>query len=402
MELLESIWNTAGMLAPYLLVGLALSGILHVLVPSRLVRRFLSGSGPSAVVRAALVGIPLPLCSCGIVPVAQHLRRDGASRGATATFLATTPSTGLDSILATWGMLGPVFAVLRVGYALVSGVALGWLIDAVSPPEPAPPAVEEKASGNSFHWRRALAHAWDHGFGEILLSLRKWLLVGIVLGGVLSWMIPSGFIEQWAGHRWLAYLAMLLASGPLYVCATGSIPVAAVLVAKGISPGAALVFLAVGPATNPANVAFIGSALGRRAVAGYLAVVVASALGAGLVVDWIGASSWLPSIVPACHTRLAWWEHLSAAVLFVLMLRDLRFPQSIRFRRKGASMKIQVPSISCGNCARHVTSAVKTVPGIDSVSVDVATKTVEIGGHASPEAVLQALEQAEYPGTLVA
>src|ERR1035437_300185 len=131
MGLFVAIWNTTAMLAPYLLVGLAISGILHVLVPEGLIRKYLSGSGIGPVVRAAVIGIPLPLCSCGVIPVAQHLRKDGAGNGATAAFLSSTPSTGVDSIAATWGMLGPTFAGLRLVYAMVSGVIVGWAVELV-------------------------------------------------------------------------------------------------------------------------------------------------------------------------------------------------------------------------------------------------------------------------------
>ncbi|MBK8802537.1 MAG: permease [Fibrobacteres bacterium] len=129
MELIDALWSTLAQIAPYLLLGLFISGLLHVLVPAGWIAKTLAGTGPSAVVKAALIGIPMPLCSCAVVPVAEHLRRDGAGKGATATFLATTPSTGVDSAAATWGMLGPLFSLIRLGYAFVSGVLLGWLID---------------------------------------------------------------------------------------------------------------------------------------------------------------------------------------------------------------------------------------------------------------------------------
>jgi uncharacterized membrane protein YraQ (UPF0718 family)/copper chaperone CopZ len=407
MELVEALWNTTAMLAPYLLVGLVLAGILHVAVPEGFVRRHLSGSGMGPIVRAALAGIPLPLCSCGVIPVAQHLRRDGAGRGATATFVSSTPSTGVDSVSATWGMLGPGFAAVRLLYATISGVLVGWAVDraggATLPadePEPGSCAAPRPAAARS-GWRDGISRAWEHGFGEILFSLRKWLLVGIALGALLSWLLPRGIFDGWLSVPVLAYLAMIAASGPLYVCATGSIPIAASLVQKGMSPGAALVFLAVGPATNTATLAFLLHALGKRALAAYLAVVVLSAVAAGALLDLLGTRGWIPAVVPPCHTSLAWWEHASAVVLLVLMFRDFRLPRFRKTRSQDSSMQISIPSISCGNCARHVVQALSPVPGVQDVSVDVPGKNATVVGTAESKALLDALSAAGYPGTLL-
>lgn len=408
MELVDALWSTLAQIAPYLLLGLFISGLLHVLVPAGWIAKTLAGTGPSAVVKAALIGIPMPLCSCAVVPVAEHLRRDGAGKGATATFLATTPSTGVDSAAATWGMLGPVFSLIRLAYAFVSGVLLGWLIDAATKPDPTPahPAepeiVEEASCGlpSHPHHKSKLELAKDvfeHGFGDILFSLRKWLLIGIGIGGFLSWLVPFGGLGSWVANPILAYAAMLLASGPLYVCATGSIPIAASLVANGMSPGAALVFLTVGPATNTTTLGFIGSKLGKKSLVIYLAVVILSSIGVGAVIDVVGAS-WHTSASIPCHTSLAWWEHAAAGILLVLMFRDLRLPKS---KTKGATVKISIPSISCGNCVRHVTRALETVPGAQVQTVDVATKTATVGGSASKADLLAALDRDGYPGTLL-
>jgi copper chaperone CopZ len=246
-----------------------------------------------------------------------------------------------------------------------------------------------------------MSDAWEHGFGEILFSLRKWLLVGIFLGGLLTWLLPQGLFDGWLSHPVLSYGAMLLASGPLYVCATGSIPIAASLVAKGLSPGAALVFLAVGPATNTATLAFVGSALGRKALVAYLGVMVTTAIGAGVVVDWLGAAGDIPHIQALCHTHLSWWENASAALLLVLMFRDFRLPSFRKPSSQELSMKFSIPSISCGNCARHVTKALESVPGVLEVSVDVPSKVAIVTGTAEPLALVAALAAAEYPGTLI-
>jgi copper chaperone CopZ len=246
-----------------------------------------------------------------------------------------------------------------------------------------------------------LSSAWEHGFGEILFSLRKWLVVGIALGGLLAWILPQGIFDGWLSHSVLSYAAMLLASGPLYVCATGSIPIAASLVAKGLSPGAALVFLAVGPATNTATLAFVGSVLGRRALFAYLGAVVLTAVGAGALVDWLGAVGAIPAIRAVCPMHLSWWENASGILLLVLMFRDVRLPSFRKTPTSESVVKFSIPSITCDNCARHVTKALKPVSGVESVSVDVASKTATVQGSAESKELLAALAEAEYPGTLL-
>ncbi len=403
MSLLSAIWTTTATISPYLLLGFLLAGILHVLVPPSWVQKYLSGRGAGPIVRAAIAGIPLPLCSCGVIPVAQHLRRDGAGKGATATFLASTPSTGVDSIAATWGMLGATFAGFRLVYAVLSGLVVGWAVEIAAPKtseeETCIVDPEPRAQPRSF--LQILSSAWEHGFGEILFSLRKWLVVGIVLGGFLAWILPKGIFDGWLSHPVLSYAAMLLASGPLYVCATGSIPIAASLVAKGLSPGAALVFLAVGPATNTATLAFVGSVLGKRALFAYLAAVVLTAVGAGALVDWLGAVGAIPAIRATCPMLLSWWENASGILLLVLMFRDVRLPSLRKTPTSESALKLSIPSITCDNCARHVTKALTPVAGVEGVSVDVASKTATVQGNADPKALLAALSEAEYPGTLL-
>lgn len=408
MGLLESIWNTWAVLAPFLLLGLGLAGILHVVVPEGLVQRHLSGKGAGPVLRAMLIGVPLPLCSCGVIPVAQHLRSRGAGRGATASFLASTPSTGADSISATWGMLGPGFALARVAFAAVSGVVAGWLVDRLASPvedTAALPSSSSSCSASTPAERRSpvrlAREALSHGFGDILFSLRKWLLVGVVLGGLLSWLLPQGAFEGALGNPLFDYLAMMAASGPLYVCATGSIPIAASLVEKGMSPGAALVFLTVGPATNTAMLGFLGASLGRRALVVYVAVVATLAVVAGMVLDFSGILHWMPSLLPSCHSRVSAWEHVAAAVLLLVAVRDFRLPRSRKPKPEEPSMKISIPSIMCANCARHVTQALEPVPGVTGVQVDIAGKAALVDGAADPQALLSALEKAGYPGTRI-
>lgn len=407
LRLVESIWTTAAQMSPYLLFGLVVAGVLHVLVPARVIRRHLEGKGWGPIFKAALAGVPLPLCSCGVIPVAEHLRREGAGRGATLSFLASTPSTGVDSILATSGLLGPVFAVLRMAYAFVAGLLAGVLTERFGTPLPAAapgtvgcaPAEPTQLTGFVAKARAGL----KHGFEDVLLGMRGWLWIGIVAGGVLSWALPEDLFAGALGNPVLSYLAMAAIGVPLYVCATGSLPIAAALLAKGLSPGAALVFLAVGPATNTATIGFVAKSFGRRTLAIYLGSLVGVAFAFGAAIDLTGLQAIIRQAV-ACHVEIAWWEHASAVLLLALSLRHLP-PVRLSFRKSphsktGSVMKLSIPSISCGNCVRHVRAALEAIPGIADVSVDQEAKTASFSGVEIGVAV-EALGKAGYPAIAV-
>lgn len=404
----EEIWATAARMSPYLLFGLAVAGAMHVLVPARVVRRHLAGAGWGPILKAALAGVPLPLCSCGVIPVAEHLRRDGAGRGATLSFLASTPSTGVDSILATSGLLGPVFAVLRMAYAFAAGLLSGVLTERFGGPPPAAPAAapgcapSDPADATGFVGK--LRGALRHGFEDVLFGMRSWLWIGIAAGGVLGWALPEDLFAGALGHPVLQYLVMAAIGAPLYVCATGSLPIAAALLLKGLSPGAALVFLAVGPATNTATIGFVGKSFGSRTLALYLGSLVGVAFLFGAAIDLTGLEAVIRKSV-ACHETVAWWEHASAVLLLALSLRGLSLPRLPFLRstpsKTGSVMKLSIPSISCGNCVRHVRTALEALPGIEAVSVDLEGKTASFAGVPA-EVAVEALAKAGYPASLSA
>jgi uncharacterized membrane protein YraQ (UPF0718 family) len=285
-------------MAPWLLLGFLIAGLLRVFLPEDLIARHLSGRGMSPIVKATLLGIPLPLCSCGVIPVAAHVRRQGASPGATVAFLASTPSTGVDSIMATWALMGPAMAMLRPLYALISGLLAGVGVALFDPPpKPAPkrvsstlfamapvltPTVTQKPETS---WNARVKGALRYGLIDLVRDVQKWLLIGVVVGGVIAAALPDALFQQVLASPVQSYVLMLAAGIPMYICATGSIPIAAALIVRGMSPGAALIFLAVGPATNAATLVFIAGQAGKRAAAIYLLAIASSALAMGILVD---------------------------------------------------------------------------------------------------------------------
>jgi len=334
--------RTLYLAAPFLLLGLLLAGLLHVLLPAQLVQRFLGRPGMGGVVTAALVGVPLPVCSCGVVPLAVEMRRKGASQPASLSFLTTTPESSLDSILLTWGLMGPVMAVARPIAAFFTAVlgGLGAMLVlsegeedvepaaavcdhcAVGDPHPHPSDDATETGRGRGLWRGLLKPALAYGFVEMLDDLAFWLLIGVFAAGVLGALVPADLAALGLGVGLLPMLLVLAVGVPIYMCASASTPVAAALLAKGLSPGAALVFLLAGPATNAATVVLLGRTFGRRFVAVYLASVAAGAVAAGLALDALTAAfGWRLSspLAAAGSPALALLEGLSFAVLVVLL-----------------------------------------------------------------------------------
>ena len=287
-------WLVMVEMAPYLLFGFALAGLMSIWISPEWTERHLGGKGMGPVVKATLLGIPLPLCSCSVIPVVASMRRHGASRAAATSFLLSTPQTGVDSIAVTYALLGPIFAVFRPVAALVSGILGGALVlvfgransvQADVPPE----CTEACCSGDRTApaWLRAA----KYGFVTLPRDLAWPLLVGVAIAGAIAAKFPADSLQAHLGGGLLSILVMMAAGIPLYVCATASVPIAAGLIHLGASPGAALAFLIVGASTNPAAVTTVWKVLGRRTTAVYLLTVGLSAFLCGVVLN--GLSNWL-------------------------------------------------------------------------------------------------------------
>ncbi len=345
----QETWDILLESAPWLMGGFLLAGLLHVLVPIATISRHLGRPGWAGVLKASLVGIPLPLCSCSVIPVATSIRRQGASRGAFAGFLVSTPETGVDSIMLTYALLGPVLAVVRPVAAFVSAVTVGILVGD-DKPEPqangsALPTLQPAAASGEPSCccsseepeaaapRNRLAQAAHYGLVEMMADLSPWLFTGFLLAGLAGAAIPDGFLERNVGSGIGAMLLMLVVGLPLYVCATSSTPVAAALIARGLSPGAALVFLLAGPATNLTTMLVVSRDLGRRGLMVYITTIAVVAVAFGWLVDR-GLRGWLPQITEApqiAHDHSPTLAFPLALLFAVLLFNGLR----VRIRRKG-------------------------------------------------------------------
>lgn len=364
----SSLWMLLLDAGVWLVAGLLLAGVVHVLVPRSVLSRHLSGGGIGPILKASLLGIPLPLCSCSVIPVAAGLRASGASKGASAAFAISTPQTGEESIPLTWALFGPVYAFTRPVVAVLTAFTAGWLIDRFvgesSRAQPATPTPAKKScceparapapmsgasnakapfcAGAPIEAHPSMAAfsmpmkggptaepaagpccAGDkagatgccetpspreapsccasesappktggrgveivrYGFGTLLRDLAPWLAIGLLLSALVGALVPPGWIESTIGTGLVPMLLMLLVGLPLYVCATSTTPLAYTLVVAGLSPGAALVLLMAGPATNAATMSWVLKDLGARALAIYLATIALFAVAAGWAFD---------------------------------------------------------------------------------------------------------------------
>ncbi len=420
MGLIAAISQTFLDMAPYLLLGLTFAGVLHVLFSQDFVSRHLGGRGFSAIVKAAVLGVPLPLCSCGVVPTALSLRQSRASEGATVSFLISTPQTGIDSIIATYGMLGPVFAVFRPLAAFVMGIAGGLVTQALAGRQP--PAAAAVASPaktcklcpdpvpHHHSWPEKIIAMARYGYGDFLDDISRQLTIGIILSGVITYFVPDNFFSRYAGNQFLEMLLMIVGGIPLYVCATASIPIAYALILKGISPGAAFVFLAVGPATNMATITLIGNVMGKKVVAIYLAVITIFSLIAGCLLNGIidlfyGGSLHLEQLAHHESQASAAKAFFSGVFLLLLLLSLARNYFPGRWKRllpgnrgpsPAAAAVFRVEGMTCKNCARHVSDDLRRLDGVTAVTVDLAGKTVEVSGNFDREAAAAVIRAAGY------
>ena len=338
--ILQETTRTLALAAPFLLLGLFLAGLIHVLVSGESLRRWLGKPGMGGVVRAALVGIPLPVCSCGVVPLTVELRRKGASEPAALSFLITTPESSVDSILLTWGLMGPVMAVARPVAAFVTAL-VGGVLAIVFPSHQVPAATccsgpEGPTERGPGLWKGVLLPSLRYGFCDLLDDLAGWLVLGVVAAGVVGVLVPSDLAALGLGGGWKPLVLALLMGIPVYLCASSSTPLAAALLLKGLSPGAVLVFLLAGPATNVASIVLLAKTFGRRFVVLQITGVVAGALATGAALDWaIGAFGL--AIAPRLGEGAELVEHpgFSAALATLLLLLAWRLGRKALLRFRG-------------------------------------------------------------------
>lgn len=407
MQFIYTLLNMLNEMSPYILLGFLIAGLLHAFVPASAMSRHLSGSGFKSVFKGALIGVPLPLCSCGVLPTGVALRRGGASKAASASFLIATPQTGVDSIAATYSLLGPAFAVIRPVAALATSLAGGLVVGRATRNEDLAGACDISAAIDDERptsFAAKLKDTFIYGFHTMVASIGKWLIVGLIIAALITLFVPENFLLALGDRPLLAMLAMVAIAVPMYVCATGSIPIALSLMLKGLSPGAAFVLLMAGPAANFASIAIISRTMGRRAAAAYLGSIVIGAIAFGLMIDYLMPRSWfmLPSsLADACHRSFPIFPTICSAILVALLIGAF-IPNIIKRKPQtdnDMTTIYHIKGMSCPHCKATVEKNLARLEGVETVTVDLSAGTATVTGNHDPAAARHLIEQIGFEPT---
>jgi len=344
---MQEVFTLINEMSPYLLLGFLLAGLMHAFIPGMVYSRYLSGHGFRSVLYGALFGIPLPLCSCGVIPTAMSLRKEGASKGATVSFLIATPETGVDSIVATYSLLGLPFALIRPIAACCNALMGGMLVNAFADEKEGREVSEEDTQSCCCHHEQQpspngqssmvngqwsifnkLKEALRFGYVEMMEDIGKWLVIGLIIAGLITVFVPDSFFTVFKGNTLMSMLLVLCIAIPMYICATGSIPIAVALMLKGLTPGAALVLLMAGPACNMASILVINKVLGRKTLIVYLLSIITMAICWGCIVDYCLPQEWfltgMMSKVCCAAEEQSWFNIGCTILLTCLLLNALR------------------------------------------------------------------------------
>lgn len=356
MEYFNNLLSILNEMSPYLLLGFFLSGLLHVYVPRNIFARFLHRKGFRSVLGAATLGVPLPLCSCGVIPTSVSLKKEGVSDGAVTSFLVATPQTGLDSILATYSLLGLPFAIIRPIAAFVVAILSGTLVDLLGDVKndkidyskmkftpknsDATPCSCGCGCNHTLNNNQKRGNFWDvlrYGYVELVQDFGKWLVIGLLVAAAITAFIPDSFFTFFKDYYFLNILLILLISAPMYICATGSIPIALSLILKGVTPGTAFVLLMAGPATNFASLIILRREIGMRKTVIYLLSIIVGAILCAFIIDYVFPQDWFSSLTPhctCCHDHdhnheycthgPIWWQ-TTTSVIFILLFINAFF-----------------------------------------------------------------------------
>ncbi len=369
--------------AIYLVFGFLVAAVLHVLFPDSIVKKHLGKDSLGSVFKSSLFGIPIPLCSCGVVPVATSLKNSGASKGATISFLISTPQVGADSFMITYSLLGWFFGIYRIIASFVTAITAGIFVnifgqDRQAKQFPMAPASVDK--GTALERLKAIVPYVEY---SLLGSIANSLVVGLIIAGLISSLIPDGFFELYLSSNLLSMLLMLVVGIPMYICASASTPIAASLIMKGMSPGAALVFLLAGPATNAMGIAAILKVVGKKATAIYLGVIAISSVILGYLLNLIAEFFGISNVIMFHqHDILPMWLKLSGSVILGIMLLwyygDTKLFSRLKKGETTMSNKIIIPvdGMSCMHCSGSVEKAVASVEGTSDIVVSLNDKNV--------------------------
>ena len=434
LDILKEVWVLTNEMSPYLLLGFLLAGIMHEFLPSTLYTNHLGKNNFRSVFLAALFGVPLPLCSCGVIPTAMGLRREGASKGATVSFLIATPQTGVDSIIATYSLMGLPFAIIRPIAAFLTAILGGTLVNGTekvksegvkSEKYDTEKQTEKENHSSFFILHSSLKNAFRYAFIEMMEDIGKWLVIGLVIAGIITAAVPDSWFTAFQGNTLYSILFVLLFSIPMYLCATGSIPIALALMMKGLTPGAALVLLMAGPASNVASILIINKVLGRKTLAIYLFSIIAGAIAFALGIDYLLPAEWftapLASMQDCCAEQPGWFSILCTILMLLLLIHALSPHKLIgghhhhchchdceeedshceapilnsqfsSLNSQLSTLNYKIKGMTCHHCAANTQKAIASVEGVEQVTVSLEEGLAHVTGKFQEDDIRQAVE----------
>ncbi|MBR1946741.1 MAG: permease [Bacteroidaceae bacterium] len=413
-------------MSPYVLLGFLFAGLMHAFIPNNLYSKYLGGRTVRSVINAIILSIPLPLCSCGVIPTAMSLRRDGASKGATTAFLISTPQTGIDSIIATYSILGLPFAILRPVAAIITAI-LGGILGITFADEKdensivAMPQASITEEPKKSFWQK-MAGGIKYAFVDMMQDIGRWLVAGLVIAGIITAFVPDSFFEFFAQSSLLSMLMVLLLAIPMYLCATGSIPIAVALMLKGLSPGTALVLLMAGPAVNTASMLVVNKVMGRRSLLIYIGSIIAGAIAFGMCIDYLLPREWFLQPLNAIHAHshhgLPVFNTICSVALLALLVNAFirrhnhshhhncecgcghHEGEDCSCKSENAAVVICVEGMSCNHCKASVEKALKGIAGVETVTVDLVTGEAAVTGAFDRDEAVKAVEAIGFTAKL--
>lgn len=405
MEVLRIIFSIFNAMSFYLLLGFLFAGILHVLVPQQLFSKYLSKNNWLSVLYATLFGIPLPLCSCGVIPTAMALYKEGASKGSVISFLIATPQTGVDSIIATYSLLGLPFAIIRPIAAFFTSIFAGLTTNIfTSKEEPVKVTVQKNKEEQKLSFAQKIKKVFQYGYVEMMEDIGKMLMFGLIIAGLIAYFVPDNFFTIFKGNTILTMLLILVVAIPMYVCATGSIPIAVALMMKGMSPGTALVLLMAGPAANIASMMVIGKVLGKKTFIIYLITLIIGAICFGLFIDnflplsWFDVSSFATA---TAHNHNGWFYYfkiICSFILFALLVNSIVFHKDEYVcddKETGITsdnVAFKITGMRCNNCKNNVIKVISSLSSVKSVNVDLEKSIAYVEGDPTDDEIKSAVE----------
>ena len=399
-EIAITVFSICNEMSFYLLLGFLFAGILHVLVPQHLFSKYLSQNNWVSVFYATLFGIPLPLCSCGVIPTAMALYREGASKGSVIAFLIATPQTGVDSIIATYSLLGLPFAIIRPIVACITSIFAGLTTNMFTLHEVSnvPAASKDDKPQEHLSFTQKLKKVFQYGYVEMMGDIGKMLLLGLLIAGLIAYFVPDNFFMIFKGNTLLTMLLVLLVAIPMYVCATGSIPIAIALMMKGMSPGTALVLLMAGPAANIASMLVIGKVLGKRTFALYLITLVIGAICSGLIIDNFLPASWFDvsnfAMSAHHHEGFYYFKVVCTIVLLALFLNAMFFAKDDEEAQAedNNTVAFKINGMTCNHCKNRVTNAISNLKSVKKVTANISDSIVYVEGEPTDDEIKSAVE----------